>query len=84
MVSLFNLPGPTEPAGSPSFRGLPTGLLILGGKISPASKFFFVLPFGRPGRLFVGVPSGLNIGALPPDTGSWSLTLSDETLGWGW
>ena len=51
--SLFALDGPTEPAGNPSFLGLPTGRLFLGGVGSP-SKCFFVLPFGRPGRLFTG------------------------------
>src|SRR5258705_236788 len=52
------------PAGRPSFLGLPTGLLILGGR-SGAKRCFLVLPFGRPGRLFIGVPSALSVaGAL--------------------
>ena len=51
--------GPTEPAGRPSFLGRPTGRLILG---SAFSSCFLPLPFGRPGRRFIGVPSGLVAG----------------------
>ena len=50
----FGRSGPTEPAGKPSLRGRPTGRLILGRGGGPPSKFFFELPFGRPGRRLAG------------------------------
>jgi hypothetical protein len=50
--------GPTDPAGSPSLRGRPTGRLTLGG--ASGSTGFFPLPFGRPGLRLTGVPSGFS------------------------
>jgi hypothetical protein len=49
------LDGPTEPAGSPSFRGRPTGRLAFAGEgLAVPSRVFLVLPFGRPGRRLIG------------------------------
>ncbi len=53
VLSRFTLE-PTDPAGKPSLRGLPTGRLTFGGNGDPARRFFFVLPFGRPGRRLSG------------------------------
>ena len=50
----FGRSGPTDPAGKPSLRGRPTGRLILGRGGGTPSKFFFELPFGRPGRRLTG------------------------------
>jgi hypothetical protein len=43
----------TEPAGSPSLRGRPTGRLSFGGAFGSIS--FFPLPLGRPGVRLTGV-----------------------------
>lgn len=56
----LGLPGPlatlgTLPAGRPSFRGLPTGRLTLGGAAGSISNDFFVEPFGRPGPRLAGI-----------------------------
>lgn len=44
--------GPTEPAGSPSLRGRPTGRLTLSSP--PFSSCFLPLPLGRPSFLLTG------------------------------
>lgn len=45
--------GPTEPAGKPSLRGLPTGRFTLGSAFG--STGFLPLPLGLPGRRLAGV-----------------------------
>jgi hypothetical protein len=42
----------TEPAGNPSFLGLPTGRLIF-GRAGGSREDFFPLPLGRPGLRFI-------------------------------
>jgi hypothetical protein len=61
--------GPTEPAGKPSFRGRPTGRLILGCAGAVPNKFFFVLPFGRPGRRLTGSEGLLDVAPVEDEEG---------------
>lgn len=52
--SWFTLRAPTDPAGKPSFRGRPTGRLILSVTTVGSGSDFLPLPLGRPGLRFRG------------------------------
>lgn len=65
--------GPTEPAGSPSFRGRPTGLLIFGSAFG--STGFLPLPLGRPGLRLMGT-SGM--ASAPTTEGTLASEMEDD------
>ena len=54
----------TEPAGSPSFLGRPTGRLTGGGALGSTYLVLSPLPFGRPGPRFTGALAAAV--AMPP------------------